>query len=162
MCIVVLLLMNQTCSLYLDCLYNRNKSTQRNKLISNGEQRKEVSFGDETVGIYIWKPESWWKRLTGKRCLRQPAQDKLWELQRMTASQPRNPASSEGGSPVPACFLHHPLPPSSPPSHVVSTGNWPLPSGKSKQAPDSSSLNKLDSSPHWRAEDFGHQRYVSQ
>lgn len=45
--------MNQTCSLCLDSLYDRNKSTQRNKLISNGEQSKEVSFGDETVGIYL-------------------------------------------------------------------------------------------------------------
>jgi len=45
--------MNQTCSLCLDSLYKRNKSTQRNKLVSNGEWSKEVSLGDETVGIYL-------------------------------------------------------------------------------------------------------------
>ena len=99
---------------------------------------------------YIWKPESWWKRLTGKRCLRQPAQDKLWELQRMTASQPREPGKLwRWITCTRLLFSTTHFHPPAPPSHVVSTGNWPLPSGKSKQAPDSKQIRQFSTLESW-------------
>lgn len=96
--------MNQTCSLCLDSLYKRNRSTQGNKLISNGEQSKEVSLGDETAGIYLEARKLMGEGLQVKDVLDGQPRTSYEGCREWLPVSPGNPASSEGGSTVPTCF----------------------------------------------------------